>query len=301
MIFYGKTHSLSGKLLRRKGLSERDLQPAIQISSQENPRLPCVWLPDPIQSRLNSRKTEQATILSRSILSDGDVRFIVSVGDGAASTQRIVSLDELLDFVTLQQLHNFENTLFTQPHEADEDRAYQRHKRRGKFERSRRVERSAGYHGGVDDATSILQGPLVQQGAVRHLRGSSSRDSNRKVDEQTSDTTSCTTPVIVDDMRSMGVNESEHAQNTTHPPKPQRQENSSTLSQRKNKPNRSAGKTPQSSAAQSPSVSILSHSRGNDNKNKSNDAAFLLRQFKDGQVFGLDQQPRPLVRTKTSE
>lgn len=301
MIFYGKTNCLSGKLLGRRGLSERDLRPAIQISSQENPRLPCVWLPDPIQSQINPRKTEKATIVSRSILSDGDMRFIISVGDGAASTQQIVSLDGLLDFVTLQHLHNFENTLFTQAHEADEERAYQRHKRRGNFERSRRVERSAGYHGGVDDATSILQGPLVQQGAVRHLRGSSSQDSTREFDERTSDTTSCTTPVIVDDMSTMGVNEIEHAKDITHPPKPQRQENSSTLSQRKNKPNRSAGKTPQSSAAQSPSVSRLSHSRENDNRHKSNDAAFLLRQFKDAQVFGLDQQPRPLVRPKTSE
>jgi len=284
------------------------VRPATQTQTSKPPHLPHIQQPYYTQPQINPPKVEQAAILSRSVLPDGDVRFIITVGYGAATTHQTVALERLLEIVTLQQLHDFENTQFTQAHDAAEQRANQRLHRRYTPGRSgasiaRFVERSAGYHGGVDDAISSLQGPLVQPRGVGTFRGS--RDSNETDpgDGRTSDTTGSSTP-----MSDMGVRKGHNAGNTTDYRNRQTRQNSSgehharttTLSQRRDDPNRLVNKTSTLMTAQSSSLSVPRHSRKSEDENESGEAAVLLRQFQ-GQISGLSQRQKPLTETQISE
>lgn len=284
------------------------MRPATQTQTSKNPHLPHIQQPLYTQPQINPPKVEQSAILSRSVLPDGDVRFVINVGHGAATTHQTVALERLLEIVTLQLLHDFENTEFKQAHHAAEQRANPRLNRRCTPGRSgasiaRFVQRSAGYHGGADDAISSLQGPLVRPRGVGTFRGS--RDSNETDpgDGRTSDTTGSSIP-----MSDMGVCKGQDAGNTTdHRNRQPRQSSSgeqhartTTLSQRRDDPNRLVNKTSTLMTAQSSSVSVLRHSRKSEDENESAEAAMLLRQFQ-GQISGSSQRQKPLTEVQISE
>lgn len=71
-------------------------------------------------------KPQRAVILSRSTLKDGDVRFVLDAAAGA--DQQSVSLEQLANFVSDEQLHEFGNDQFAFQDDADEGRIVPRRK-----------------------------------------------------------------------------------------------------------------------------------------------------------------------------
>ena len=291
-------------------------QTTIKVDSTPNTsNLPHTQRATVEDSQVTSQHSTQATILSRSCLADGDVRFVLSVQSGPTGTEQTVSLERLLDFVSLQQLHDFENEHFAQAHQAEYEKANTRRNRRRKPGRSgesvsRFLEGGAGFHGGVVDAISSLQGPLVRPGSVGKFRGS--RHSSNEIDPgdaRTSNTTSTATPSIEGDMRNMGVPEGHNSTNITDLPYLHHQQDSlderraktETLNQSGDELNSSDDESVHSETVQAPSVSRLSHSRKMGDKDARDDAAALLRQFQGSQVLRLGQRPESLIEGKESE
>lgn len=260
--------------------------------------------PNPERSQITVQKPEHVTIISRSFLSNGDVRFVVRVRFEHSSREHSVSLDELLlRFVSLQQLHDFENGQFTRA--AEEHNSKPRHKRRSHRERSgvsvaRYLEgHTAGSHGGVNAATtSSVQGPLDRAGVIASIRGGSDTpEETDRDDERMSDTIDTPTPITEDTMSDVGIHDGHHLGTTADQSNPQHRNNTlkersarpKTVDQSRVKPNSSLLESDGSDTIQASSNSAQYHSINHKDENEISERDVLLRQFQGGQTLGLDQ------------
>lgn len=263
--------------------------------------------PNPEGPQLTAQKPEDATIISRSFLSDGDVRFLVRVRFEHSSREHSVSLDELLlRFVSQQQLHDFENGQFLQA--AEEETSKPRDRRRRYRERSgvsvaRYLEgHTAGSYGGVDTATiSSVQGPLDRAGAIASIRGGSDTpEETDRDDERMSDTTDTSTPITEDTMSDMGLRDGQRFRTTAEQSNPQRRNTTlkalsatpETRDQNREKSSSSFLKSDGSDTVQASLNFVQCHSIKHKDENEDSVRVDLLRQFQGGQILGPDQRPK---------